>query len=105
MDVTLIYKNCVVNLNEYHSLLNRRGLKILIDAIKKYNESEKIRIIKRKKVTRKNKHVGKEIVVAGVSIIILGTCSLGLAKSKDLSIDDKGSYYTVQDEISNDQVT
>ena len=82
IDETLIYKDYIVHLNEYEQLLNRRGLKIIIDGIKQYIENEKLKKIRGKKVKRNNKYSGKRIDAAGLTFLVLGTCALGIFKYK-----------------------
>ena len=79
-EMTLFYKNYIVNLNEYQQLLNRRGLKIIIDDIKEYKEKEKLKVIKGKKVKRKNKHVGKKIMAATLTLVVLYSVGNNLLK-------------------------
>lgn len=85
INATLIYKNYVLNLNEYEKILNRRGLNPIIDGLKKYIEREKLKRIKGKKVTRKKKFNGKVMVATSLTVIILGTCASKLIKPNNLN--------------------
>ena len=99
-EMSLVYKNYIVNLNEYETLLNRRGLKIIIDDIKEYVQKENLEKIKGKKVKRKNKHAGKRIAATGLALFVLGTCALGLARRKNSN--DNVSSTIVEEQITNE---
>lgn len=85
-DVLLEYENCVINLNEYDQLLNKRGLAPLLKNIKDFKEKETLESTTIKKVTRKNKYDKRRIVASGLAVLVLGGCALGFFK-KDANQD------------------
>lgn len=113
VNATLVYKDCVVILNDCDELLNRRGLKIIIDGIKEYIEKEKLKRIKGKKVKRKNKYDGRRVAAAGLTVLIIGTCALGFSKQKssknvvhslvtEEQVDDEDVYTTLDYDMEDD---
>lgn len=90
-EMTLIYKNYILNLNEYEKLLNRKGLKEIIDEIKDYYEKLKLKKVRGKKVKRKNKYTGRRIAASGLAVLVIGTCAMFVSKNKsnwnDISVD------------------
>lgn len=86
-EMTLVYKNYIVNLNEYETLLNRKIMAPIIDEIKDYIQKQKLNKVKGKKVKRKNKYTGKRIAAATLTILIVSTCAMGLAKAKKTDIE------------------
>ena len=81
-NISLEYKDYIVILNEPNILLNRKGLGPLIKNVSKFYEEESKKIVKNKKVTRKNKYSGKRILAAGLAILVIGTTAYGFSKDK-----------------------
>lgn len=82
--VTLEYKNYIVNLNEYETLLQRRGMGPINLNLKSYYEKKEVKRLVNRKVKRKNKYSKRRIIAAGFALITIGSCSV-----KALELFDK----------------
>lgn len=103
-NISLEYKNYVVVLNEPELLLKRKGLTPFIKGIEKCNEENSERIVKNKKVTRKNKFSGKKILATSLVVIILGTVAHNIPKTETLNNFEFSSLTQMEEQEKNDNV-
>lgn len=85
-NVSLEYTDYIVILNEPNILTNRKGLGPLIKSVQKFYEEDSKKVVKNKKVTRKNKHTGRTIIATGLAILLIGAIASNYLK-KDASYD------------------
>lgn len=108
-DLILEYKNFVLNVNEYNDVLRKRGFAPLIRHIKEYEERKELKEHKGKKVKRNNKHTGKKIAAAGLTLVMLYSVTNNLLlKDKTVSIEEPkvvSSVDVVIEEVPFDIVT
>ena len=83
-EITVIYDNCILHINEVSYALSKKGTAQLRDSISKYLEYKNRKEVEKTnsninagihrplKVTRKNKHVGLKIVAAGLTLLYIG---------------------------------
>lgn len=85
-ELVLIYKQSIVRLNEYTEIMYKEGIRELRKNIKKFKETQALKKIKIKKVTRKKKHTGKVIIpISIVAIIALSSSLAGYDNDKNLN--------------------
>ena len=82
VDYTIQYDNCIVNLNEYQKLMDKKGMAPIFNSLKKYNEKLRFSGTKRKKVTRRNKHTGRKIIAGALVLGMLGCGAYNLVKDE-----------------------
>lgn len=92
---------CTININDSDDVPFRRGMAPLLKQIKKFEEKQKLKKIKNKKVARKNKHTGRKIIAIGA---ILGILFVYSVDGKLPIIEDTRIYGSFRQEqtISND---
>lgn len=71
-EVSLTFKNVVLNISEYEQVLRKRGTGPIKRNLSKYYEEEKKKTFKPKKVKRHNKYVGKQIIAGALVLTVLG---------------------------------
>lgn len=85
-ELILTYKHSIVRLNEYTHIMYKSGMRDIRNNIKKFEEIKALNKIKKKKVTRENKYIGKVIIpISIVSIIAISTVLAGYNDSNFLS--------------------
>jgi len=100
-NVSLEYKDYIVILNEPNILLERRGLGPLIKSINTFYEEESKKVVKNKKVTRKNKFSGKKMVAIGLAVVIMGTVASNYFKDKPVSASNTIDSFSITEETKN----
>jgi len=112
IDLLLIHRNFILEIKDYDKVLDRESLKPVLNNIKRYYEHEKLKRIKGRKVTRKNKYVTNKIIVAGITLTIVATSLISgisstMASDKGIDKIDTSLYVdvasTVLDDINNNQ--
>lgn len=95
-DLILEYKNYVINISDYKDVFRKNGIGPLIKNIKDFEEEPVLKVNKNKKVKRTNKHTGKKVIAAGLTILMLYAVGNNLIKKQDEVIDltNKDSYST-----------
>lgn len=111
-EITVVYDDCIVHINEVYHTLNKKGTAQLRDNISKYLEDKKRKeaektnsktnsgIPKPLKVTRKNKHVGLKIVAIGLTLLYVGAviaANTAENKKDNLPYTEPTSYTEVVD--------
>ena len=86
-DLILEYKNYVINVSDYSDVFRKNGVGPLLKNIKDFEERPVLKANKNKKVKRKNKHTGRKIVAAGLTILMLYAVGNNLIKKQDEVID------------------
>lgn len=71
-EVSLIFKECILNISEYEQALRKKGTGPIKKSLSKYYEEEKQKTFKPKKVKRHNKHTGRKIIAGALVLTILG---------------------------------
>lgn len=95
-DLILEYKNYIINVSDYSDVFRKNGVGPLLKNIKDFEERPVLKSNKNKKVKRKNKHTGRKVVAAGLTILMLYAVGNNLIKKQDEVIDltYKDSYTT-----------
>lgn len=89
-DLLLIHKDFILDIKGYDKVLDREALKPMLNNIRRYYEQEKLKKIKGKRVTRKNKYITNKIIIAGISLTIAATsliAGISSTKASDNAID------------------
>lgn len=90
-DIYLVYKNFSLNISEYKKVFEKVGTGPIKLSIKEFKEKQKLSEIKPKKVTRKNKYVGKKIIA---SVLILSVIGAIIAKEVSDKIKKSSDDFT-----------
>lgn len=98
-DLILEYKNYIINISDYKDVFIKNGVGPLLKNIKDFEEEPVLKVNKNKKVKRKNKHTGRKVVAAGLTILMLYAVGNNLIKKQEEPIDltVKNSYSTQVD--------
>lgn len=93
-DLILEYKNYIINISDYKDVFIKNGVGPLLKNIKDFEEEPVLKVNKNKKVQRKNKHTGRKVVAAGLTILMLYAVGNNLIKKQEEPIDltTKDSY-------------
>lgn len=85
-EVALEYKNYIVGISDY-DVFRKKGISPLLRNIKEYEEKPTIKQNNRKKVKRKNKHVGRKIIATGLTVVMLYAVGNNLLKKEEPKVD------------------
>lgn len=88
-EVKLIFKDTILNINDYEQILRKRGTGPIKISMSKFFEEEKKKTFKPKKVKRVNKHVGVEIIAGILALSTLAAVLIhehAKQKNNDLPI-------------------
>lgn len=94
-DITLEYKNYIINLNGFNELLKKRGMGPIVKNLKEYEELKKIIKIQGKKVTRKNKYSNKRIIAGGLAFLVFSIGAYNVAKKNNDYSENNSKEYSV----------
>ncbi len=94
-DVTLQYKNYIINLNDINELLKKRGMGPIIKNLKEYEELKKIKKVQGKKVNRKNKYSGKRIIAGGLALLVFSIGAYNISKKNNNYAENTPEQYSV----------
>lgn len=104
-DLILEYKNYIINISDYKDVFAKNRLGSLLKNIKDFEERPILKVNKSKKVNRKNKHTGRKVVAAGLTILMLYAVGNNLIKKQeepiDLTIKDS---YSMQIDLNEDNI-
>jgi len=102
-DLILEYKNYIINVSDYSDVFRKNGVGPLLKNIKDFEERPVLKSNKNKKVKRKNKHTGRKVVAAGLTILMLYAVGNNLIKKQDEVIDlTYKDNYTTQFELDDE---
>lgn len=88
-DITLEYKNCIIELKNYQVLMRNKLLMPIIDNIRIYYEKQGLIRQQKRKVTRKNKYAKRKVIATGLTALVISGCALGvLHKASKINFDD-----------------
>ena len=82
-DLILEYKNYIVNVSDYRDVFKKNGLGPLLKNIKDFEEKTILSVNKNKRVKRNNKHAGRKVVAAGLTILMLYAVGNNLIKKEE----------------------
>ena len=78
--LSLSFDNCKLNINEYDRILNDNKFRNLLMPIflnaKKLYESKKIKELKKRKVSRKNKYKVQKLIAVGIATMLIGSAAV-----------------------------
>ena len=94
-EVSLTFKNAVLNISEYEQLLRKRGTGPIKRNLSKYYEEEKKKTFKPKKVKRQNKYVGKQIIAGALVLTVLGVVVGKAIIDKPNALEDSPQETTI----------
>ena len=104
-DLILEYKNYIINISDYRDVFVKNGVGPLLKNIKDFEERPVLKKNKNKKVKRKNKHTGRKVVAAGLTILMLYAVGNNLIKKQDEVIDlTYNDSYSTQVELDDENM-
>ena len=93
-DIRIRSNDFIFTINECNKVFQRNGTKVIRDTINNYVSKEKLKQMKPKKITRKNKHIGKKIIVGTLIATILSTIAITTVEGRkdEYDLEPKSSY-------------
>lgn len=92
-DIRIRTNDFIFTINECNKVFQRNGTKVIRDTINNYVSKEKLKQIKPKKVTRKNKHTGKKIIAGVLAAMIIFFSVHTIAEGKQQEYSNLTSTY------------
>ena len=92
-DIRIRTNDFIFTINECNKVFQRNGTKVIRDTINNYVSKEKLKQIKPKKVTRKNKHNGKKIIAGVLAAMIIFFSVHTIAEGKQQEYSNLTSTY------------
>ena len=81
--ITIQYKNHIINIDDCDAVFSKNGTGPILRSLQKYDEQNKLRKVKKKKVKRKNKYAQRRIIAAGLTLVMLGACAANALKKEN----------------------
>ena len=95
-EITLEYKNYIININDMEKVFEKRGMGPIINNIRLFEEEKALKKTKKKKVTRKNKHTGTKIIATALTLVVLASIVYTVKNNASaISSDELDSGYEI----------
>jgi len=102
--LVLQYDGYIVNLNNFGELIGRMGMGPIATDVNRYNESERLKKIKLKKIKRRNKYIRVRIIAGALVFFILGSVIyISTKKKRETSDSEKTKQETISNDINNEE--